>query len=114
MIIYRPHRGGLAESMAEALEFENIGDMEAYIVKMYGTIEGRKPFNETDIVLTECPLDDPRTGWRDTRRVCINRYFNFDFAAHYGKAQCIGFFATDYGSLEQPQRMCKEFLEGRS
>lgn len=31
MVIYRPHRGGLKEAMAEAKEFNSIDEMKRYI-----------------------------------------------------------------------------------
>ena len=35
MIIYRPHRGSLADAMAEAKEFNNEQEMKEYIVKQW-------------------------------------------------------------------------------
>lgn len=58
MVIYRPHRGGLKEALAEAKEFESIEEMKAYIVKdwaeMYANIGFPcAPFEAADIVLGE-------------------------------------------------------------
>lgn len=114
MIIYRPHRGGLAEAMAEAREFESIEAMKEYIVEHDGSIpEWGHPFEVDDIVIGENLGPDNRIGWNDVHHICTKRYYSEDFMAKYGNPQCIGMCATDYGSLEQSQRMCKEFLEGK-
>ena len=36
MIIYRSHRGSLADAMAEVKEFNNEQEMKEYIVKQWG------------------------------------------------------------------------------
>lgn len=97
MIIYRPHRGGLKESLAEAKEFESIEEMKAYIVKdwaeMYANIGFPcAPFEADDIVLGEESKDDSRCGWHDTRYVCVKRMGK----EIYSCPQCIGHCATDY------------------
>ena len=108
MIIYRPNRGGLRESMAEAREFESVKAMKEYIVQQH-TEPGRGPaFYENDIVIDDHPMNDIRTGWHDTKYVCARAYFEW-----LSYPICIGHCATEYGSLEQSQRMCKVFLEGR-
>lgn len=111
MIIYRPHRGGLAEAMAEAMEFETIQEMKEHIVKEHTDEEMGPAFCIDDIVLGEETVNDHRNGWKDTRYVCVKRYYSDNFIENCGFAQCIGMCATDYGSLDQSKRMCKEFLE---
>lgn len=102
MIIYRPHRGGLTESMAEAREFESIEAMKQRIVEHWASqFDGRKPFDVEDIVLGDECVDDPRTGWHDTRHVCVKRFGNEDYMEKYGSAQCIGQCATDYDGLNE-------------
>lgn len=99
MIIYRPHRGGLAEAMSEAKEFDNVDSMKQYIVEQWTeSLGGRKPFDVDDIVLDDETIDDDRIGWHDTRYVCIKRFGNEDYMEKYGSPQCIGFCATDYES----------------
>lgn len=107
MIIYRPHRGGLLESMAEAREFETWDELKAYLVKCYEDEELGKPFDVEDVVIGEVlGVPDHRIGWNDTRYVCITHYFNERYVLPYPIGHC----ATDYGSLERSKRMCKEFL----
>lgn len=114
MIIYRPHRGGLRESMEEAREFESEDQMKEYIVELhtYDALGG-PAFGIKDIVIGPKGINpDFRVGWNDVRNVCVKKYFNEDYMIQYGTPQCIGYCSTDYGSLEQSKRMCKEFLEG--
>lgn len=107
MIIYRPHRGGLAESMAEAREFITKEAMFDYIVEMHNEQERGPAFMPKDLVIVkQSAVDDSRTGWHDTMYVCTKRYFG----EVYHHPQCVGMCATDYGSLEQSQKICKEFL----
>lgn len=113
MIIYRPHRGGLRESMAEAREFESVKAMKKYIVQRHTDEELGPAFSIDDIVLDGERCHDVRVGWWKGYLVCTKRYYSEDYMKLYGTAQCIGYCATDYGSLEQSHRMCREFLEGR-
>lgn len=96
MIIYRPHRGGLAEALAEAKEFQSEEEMKSYIYedwkKPYMELGFKSaPFDIEDIVIDDESLDDTRCGWRDTRYVCVKRIGKdiYDFP------QCIGMCATD-------------------
>lgn len=95
MIIYRPHRGGFSEAMALAKEFETVEEMKGYIVKEHTDEEAGRAFEFDDIVLGEETANDPSNGWKDTRHVCVKRYFN----EIYPVPQCIGMCATDYGRL---------------
>lgn len=92
MIIYRPHRGGLKEAMSEAKEFNNVEDMKEYIVKQHTDDVMGEAFSKNDIVLEEDGIEDKRTGWKDTRHICVERYYNENFPI----PQCIGWFATKY------------------
>ena len=102
MIIYRPHRGGLAEAMAETKEFETEEEMKRYIYehhKGYFLDLGypNAPFDIVDIVIDkENPHEDNRIGWNDTMHVCVKRYGSKDYIKKYGTPQCIGMCATDY------------------
>lgn len=51
MVIYRPHRGGLAESMAEAVQFDDFNSMKEYIVKKDGEVWGNPMLSVDDIVI---------------------------------------------------------------
>lgn len=98
MIIYRPHKGGLAESMAESKEFADEEEMKAHIYqdwkKSYQDLGFKSaPFEIDDIVIDNETIEDARCGWHDTRYVCIKRFGN----EKYGCPQCIGMCATNYG-----------------
>ena len=94
MIIYRPHRGGLAEAMAEAQTFEDTDAMKAHILQRWNGMLGFNLFNADDIVLNEDQPGHPddRIGWRDTRYVCVKRIGS----EVYDHPQCIGMWATDF------------------
>lgn len=111
MVIYRPHRGGLAEAMAEAKEFESFEEMKRYIYWAVGERDGVKPFAIEDIVVADDLHEDVRVGWKDSRHIGIKRYYSEDFMQMYGVPQCIGQCATDYPGLEKSREMCRKFLE---
>lgn len=92
MIIYRPHRGSLKDSMDEAKEFTSELEMKKYIINQYskGTI------NIEDIVIDDGNINDDRIGWKDSKHICVKRFSNEDFMKEYGISQCIGICATDY------------------
>ncbi|MCI8795364.1 MAG: hypothetical protein HFG89_00720 [Dorea sp.] len=101
MIIYRPHRGGLKESLAEAREFETTEQMKAYIYEdwkeFYEKIAHKSaPFEIDDIVIDEKSVDDERCGWHDSRHVCVKRMGKENYMELYGCPQCIGMCAADY------------------
>lgn len=101
MVIYRPHRGGLKESLAEAKEFESIDEMKQWIYEHYKFVYAdlgykMEPFGIEDIVIEDDAEDDNRCGWHDTRVVCVKRLLNQEFMEQYGCPQCIGHCATDY------------------
>lgn len=97
MIIYRPHKGSLQESLEQAKEFETVEEMKMYIVEdwseYYRSIGFKnQPFGIDDIVVDEETCDDDRCGWHDCRYVCVKRMGN----EVYKTPQCIGMCATDY------------------
>lgn len=118
MIIYRPHRGGLAEALAEVREFETEEEMKQYIMRQYRDyadglfqIENNcinsdssksarcteNPlFGLDDIVIDDEAIDDERCGWHDTRYVCVKRYGNENYMQKYGCPQCVGMCAKNY------------------
>ena len=80
--------------MKEKKEFESDLDMKEYICNewnLHGDLFGRD-----DIVIYGEPINDKRTGWKDTRMVCIKRLKEEDYIVKYGVPQCIGMCATDY------------------
>lgn len=100
MVIYRPHRAYLSDSLAHAQEFETMDDMKLHIVRCYEEVKGYKPFDLEDIVVMDDSVDDSRCGWHDTRYVCINRFGE----EKYEYPQCIGMCATDYDKSDIVQR----------
>lgn len=101
MIIFRPQRGGLLESMAESQEFETILDMKNFLVSDSCRIFGKPLFSIDDIVISgDKKHDDHRIGWKDVESVCVKRYGNEDYIEKYGCPQCIGMCSENYkGSL---------------
>lgn len=91
MIIYRPHRGSLADAMAKAKEFNNEQEMKEYIVKQWNNC-----FTIDDIVIDTKAVNEDRIGWKDTRFVCTKRFGEKDNTDLYGVPQCIGMCATEY------------------
>lgn len=91
MIKYRPHRGCLAEAVAEAREFPTVEEMKDYVYRswMLGW-ESAPLFNREDIVIGEILGDDDRIGWKNVRHVCVKRMGSEDYMALYGSPQCIG------------------------
>lgn len=102
MVIFRHHKGSLAESMATAVEFNNFDELKAYIVeyckKFYKELGYEtEPIGLEDIVIEEDKKhDDKRIGWHDTMYVCIKRLGDEDYMKEYNSPQCIGMCATDY------------------
>ena len=81
MIKYRPHRGGLIESMAECKEFSRIDEMLNFIeANSDGFLKAK------DIVISESHGEDEIIGWLSWRYVCTVRFAN----EKYDIPQCIG------------------------
>lgn len=81
MIKYRPHRGGLDESMELSRNFEDIADMLNYIEK-----ESDGAVKASDIVIKDSCGADDRIGWKSSRYVCTIQYGD----EKYPIPQCIG------------------------
>ena len=100
MIIFRPHRGGLFESLAEAKEFNNVEEMKKYIIELWHENWAGDPkelFTAEDIVIDEeSVVNDTRIGWKNSMYVCLKRLGNENYIEKHGCAQCIGMCATDY------------------
>lgn len=86
MIKYRPHRGSLADAMAEAREFATIEEMKAHVWNCWNGKDGVVWFDIEDIVIGEILGDDSRIGWKNVRHVCIKRCGG----EVYATPQCIG------------------------
>lgn len=101
MVIYRPHRGGLKESLSEAREFKTIEEMKMYIYEDWKDFHKKigykyAPFEIDDIVIDKEYFDDKRCGWHDSRHVCTKRMGKENYMELCGCPQCIGICATDY------------------
>lgn len=101
-IIFRPQRGSLDAAMAEAKVFDSVEEMKQYIVDFYFFKHPR--FEVEDIIIDdEAISEEAENGWRDTRYVCVKRW--------YGKTldypQCIGMCATDFPEtiIFRPERL---------
>jgi phosphate uptake regulator len=100
-MIYRPHRGGLRESLELAKEFKTEEEMKQFIYESYKKLLDDNtvltPFDIEDIVIKyDEKTDDNRCGWHDTMYVCVKRFYNQDYIKEYGCPQCIGMCATNY------------------
>lgn len=102
MVIFRHHKGGLAESMATTVEFNNFDELKVYIVEYYKKYYKElgyetEPINLEDVIIEEDEKhDDERIGWHDTMHVCIKRLGDKDYMEEYNSPQCVGMCATDY------------------
>lgn len=95
MIIYRPHRGSLADAMEEARVFANEDEMKRWIAEDSAEAFGKPLFSVDDIVIGTEIIADSRNGWNDTRYVCVKRYGS----EVYPVPQCIGMCATNFPAL---------------
>ena len=85
-ILYRPHRGGLAESMAEMKVFHTLEEMKASLVDNSMMVWGKPAFEAEDLSLSEILGDDNRVGWKNVQYVLTKRFAN----EIYEHPQCIG------------------------
>lgn len=102
MVIFREHRGGLAESMETAKVFSSFEEMKNHVYEIHKNFffsmgYNFPPFEISDIVIDDTSkTDDERIKWHDTMYVCVKRYGNEDYIQKYGVPQCIGMCATDF------------------
>ena len=71
MIKYRPHRGGLQESMAEMQEFETVDEMKQFIADEYNKYPAGGRITSDDVSWSEDHGLDPRIGWEHWRYVIL-------------------------------------------
>ena len=81
MIKYRPHRGLLADSMAEMKTFDTIDAMFSYVAE-----ELSEYLCKEDLSISDDLGKDNRIDWAETRHICTKR-FGSD---KYDIPQCIG------------------------
>ena len=82
MIIFRPHRSSLDETMKEAKEFDDVEKMKEYIVELWNRKwhGSQKLFTTDDIVINkESAVNDDRIGWEDSMYVCVKRMGSEDY-----------------------------------
>ena len=89
MVIFRPQRGALMESMKEAAEFDSVDDMIAAIVRKLNSCPQSIGVSPNELTVEQGPEnhDDLRIGWRNCKYV----YFNRD-----GDKYVIGYCSDDY------------------
>lgn len=95
-ILYRDHRGGLAEAMETVREYRTVDEMKAGIAEAYNRLRRESgfsgdAFSPEDISVGDDLGADDRIGWANTHYVCIRRLGNDDFVARIGFPQAIGF-----------------------
>lgn len=86
MIKYRPHRGGLAESMKEEKQFSSIQEMYQYIINEWNNHGVNDILQVDDLSISGDHGKDKRISWKETRYVCTSRIGN----EIYNTPQCIG------------------------
>ena len=91
MLIYRPHRGSLAEAMAEAKTFNSFDEIKEYVANKWNSVWGYNILKQNDIVLDEESHNDDRIGWKNVRYLCTKKLGDEDYIKEYGRPQCIGF-----------------------
>jgi hypothetical protein len=91
MIIFRPNRGTLVDSIAEVKEFKNEEEMKSHIAK-----EFQGYISIDDILIGNEVFEDERIGWKDSRYVLTKRMGDDNYITLYGTPQAIGTCATIY------------------
>ena len=81
MVKYRPHRGSLADAMAEYKEFDSVDEMIHHIVHEWSGY-----ISAEDISIGENQGADDRIGWKAWRYVLTSRVGD----TNYDIPQCIG------------------------
>lgn len=87
MVKYRPHRGGLAEAMAEAKEFETVEEMIKHICVEDDFFRIRPE----DVIIGDPEGDDLRVNWMNVHIVSTKRINN----TIYEPPAAIGFCSID-------------------
>ena len=82
--LYRPHRGGLVESMAECAVFVNEDAIKDHVIETYSHYG--VCLNREDVIIDPRSIDDERTSWGATRYVCVTHLDGPPFEI----PQCVG------------------------
>jgi hypothetical protein len=88
MYIYRPHRGGLAESMSEAKEFNTKEEMFAHIVATQGSFGNCRLF-DAGIWLSEVPSSRIAEPVGSIHGMCVQRDMGISTIAHLNAWGCV-------------------------
>ncbi len=114
MVIYRPRRDGLIDSVIAAREFESLDAMKRYLYNDAPVHNGVKAFEMEDIVVSDSPRDDPWTEWQDTRTVGLKRFFNADYVKMWGNPLIIGHCATRHpGFAGTVKHVCLKYIDAQ-
>ena len=97
-ILYRPHRGGLADAMTDLHEFNSIDEMLDYVYKNE-SFEDEDSIKDITYEEYGKPSRDYRIGWKKTYIVCSK-----------GRGGC-GWFTTNL-SKEESLKAYDAFLNG--
>lgn len=92
MIIFRPHRPGLAEPMKEAAIFQDEELMLSHIVQINTDSRTGPAFRQEDIYIVDEPTEEMETGWKDARPVMVKQYGDDVFSG----PRCVGYCATKF------------------
>lgn len=65
MVIFKPHRGGLEEAMAEAVEFNSIDEMLSYICNDHNKYIPYFQIKSSDIYIEKSEYGDERIKWHN-------------------------------------------------
>lgn len=105
MIIHRPHRGGLNESMKEARQFTSLGECINTLIQEHNNSHSFQ-VTENDIYLIPYGLNgDDRIGWKDVFMICCAPYdlvkdqrgYELYYGGKYNHPiQLFGFVSTNF------------------
>ncbi len=68
---YRPHRGGLAESVAETIDVDGLGGLIAHL-RQYWRDWPTVQFGDDQVKVAPYGGDDGRIGWKNVHIVTID------------------------------------------
>ena len=91
MIKYRPERSSISLSLKEEKLFDNMDDLRQFVYEHWRNVVSymgaNDAFKPDEIIIEDNIGDDPITGYRNVRRVCVKRLLN----AVYQTPRCIGY-----------------------
>lgn len=90
MVKYRPHKGLLADAMAEMKTFNTVDEMLEYIASKYSDY-----LSKEDLSISDDLGKDHRIDWKETRYVCTKRFGSESYAT----PMCIGMCSIEEDDL---------------